>query len=157
MLQEARGIYKARKLGVATPVLYHVDLTTSKIFMERIEGDTLKHLLHSKSLAEDGTLSFVRSASLNRGFSLQHVLHNWERRTCFGVRAAEVCIYCAELTALLKKLGEVIARMHDGGLIHGDLTTSNLMLRSSTDRTLVRTCFRLPMVELTVSGCLWWI
>lgn len=93
--QEARGIFKARKLGVLTPVLYHVDLSTSKVFMERIEGQTLKHLLHSKSLAED------------------------------------------ELAALLRKLGEVIARMHDGGLIHGDLTTSNLMLRSSSDRALV--------------------
>lgn len=93
--QEARGIYKARKLGIVTPVLFHVDLVASKIYMERIEGDTLKRLLHSKTLAQD------------------------------------------DLAAILQKLGEVIAVMHDGGLIHGDLTTSNLMLRNSNNRQLV--------------------
>lgn len=85
-LQEARGIFKARKLGVVTPVLYHVDLAAGKIFMERIEGDTLKHLLHSKSLGEDGALSFSQAAHLNRGSGLRHARHYWDTHTSFVVK-----------------------------------------------------------------------
>lgn len=33
-------------------------------------------------------------------------------------------------------MGRTIARLHDGGLVHGDLTTSNMMLRDA-DQQLV--------------------
>jgi TP53 regulating kinase and related kinases len=29
----------------------------------------------------------------------------------------------------MKQIGEAIAKLHDGGLVHGDLTTSNMLLR----------------------------
>jgi N6-L-threonylcarbamoyladenine synthase/protein kinase Bud32 len=32
-------------------------------------------------------------------------------------------------TNICRKLGENIARLHEGGIIHGDLTTSNLILK----------------------------
>lgn len=38
---------------------------------------------------------------------------------------------------MLKEVGRAVAGIHDGGLVHGDLTTSNLLLRSS-DKALVR-------------------
>jgi TP53 regulating kinase and related kinases len=31
----------------------------------------------------------------------------------------------------MKQIGAALGKMHDGGLIHGDLTTSNIFLRSS--------------------------
>lgn len=33
--------------------------------------------------------------------------------------------------ALLHSMGRAIAKLHDGGLIHGDLTTSNMLVRES--------------------------
>ena len=42
----------------------------------------------------------------------------------------------AELDELLLAVGRTIAKLHDGGLVHGDLTTSNMMLRTA-DRQLV--------------------
>ena len=42
----------------------------------------------------------------------------------------------AGLHALLRDIGRLVALLHDGGLIHGDLTTSNMLLRSP-DNTLV--------------------
>ena len=44
----------------------------------------------------------------------------------------------AGLHALLREFGRVVALLHDGGLIHGDLTTSNMLLRSP-DNNLVTT------------------
>ena len=43
----------------------------------------------------------------------------------------------SELDALLAGAGRAIAALHDGGLVHGDLTTSN-MLRRAADQQLVR-------------------
>ena len=40
---------------------------------------------------------------------------------------------------MLTQIGEALAILHDGGLVHGDLTTSNLMVRSR-DTALVRAC-----------------
>lgn len=31
------------------------------------------------------------------------------------------------------QIGDAIAKLHDGGIIHGDLTTSNMLLRSGTN------------------------
>jgi TP53 regulating kinase-like protein len=51
-LQEVRSILRARKLGVPTPVLYYVEHETNCIYMEKVEGVSLKALLQSKQLDE---------------------------------------------------------------------------------------------------------
>ena len=33
------------------------------------------------------------------------------------------------INSILEEMAAGIAKMHDGGLIHGDLTTSNMMLK----------------------------
>lgn len=43
----------------------------------------------------------------------------------------------ADLEALLVAIGRTVAKLHDGGLVHGDLTTSNMMRRQA-DQDLVR-------------------
>ena len=43
----------------------------------------------------------------------------------------------AGLHTLLRAIGRLVALLHDGGLIHGDLTTSNMLLRAP-DNELVR-------------------
>lgn len=45
----------------------------------------------------------------------------------------------AELNKVLEQLGKVIAKLHDGGVVHGDLTTSNLIIRT-LDGALVCCC-----------------
>jgi tRNA A-37 threonylcarbamoyl transferase component Bud32 len=37
----------------------------------------------------------------------------------------------AEMAELMGRIGEAVATLHDGGLIHGDLTTSNMLVRDS--------------------------
>lgn len=34
------------------------------------------------------------------------------------------------------QIGQAIGKLHDGGLIHGDLTTSNLLIRAATNQVV---------------------
>ena len=43
--QEARSLLKARKLGVAAPVLYHVDAAAACLYMEFVPGASVKDRL----------------------------------------------------------------------------------------------------------------
>ncbi|GAB0197283.1 EKC/KEOPS complex subunit TP53RK [Grus japonensis] len=40
----------------------------------------------------------------------------------------------SNLLTLAEKMGELLARMHDEDLIHGDLTTSNILMRPPTEK-----------------------
>ena len=47
LLQEARALLKARKLGVAVPTLFFVDTQSSSLYMEFVPGPSAKQLLFS--------------------------------------------------------------------------------------------------------------
>ncbi len=38
------------------------------------------------------------------------------------------------------KVGRAVARLHDGGMVHGDLTTSNMILREADGALVRRAC-----------------
>ncbi|KAJ7332004.1 hypothetical protein JRQ81_014184 [Phrynocephalus forsythii] len=40
----------------------------------------------------------------------------------------------SHLTVLMEKIGEMLAQMHDEDLVHGDLTTSNILLRPPVEK-----------------------
>eukprot|EP01028_Stygiella_incarcerata_P002537 TRINITY_DN14742_c0_g1_i1.p1 TRINITY_DN14742_c0_g1~~TRINITY_DN14742_c0_g1_i1.p1 ORF type:complete len:224 (-),score=43.11 TRINITY_DN14742_c0_g1_i1:91-762(-) len=86
---EARMIMKCRKLGLDVPTVYFVDLKEMSLFLERVEGMSVKDFLLSSKDEEEGK-------------------------------------------ALCAQIGKCLAIMHDGDIIHGDLTTSNMIIRAST-------------------------
>jgi len=45
LLQEARALLKARRLGVVTPVVYHVDTAASCLYLEFVPGKAVKQHL----------------------------------------------------------------------------------------------------------------
>lgn len=85
--QESRGLIRSRKLGVLAPVLYFVDYATNSLYLEKIEGKTIKKVLSEGDL-------------------------NSEQRK-----------------EIFEKIGKAVATLHDGNLNHGDLTTSNMILK----------------------------
>ncbi|KAL3150614.1 hypothetical protein ABBQ32_000420 [Trebouxia sp. C0010 RCD-2024] len=87
--QEVRSMLRARKTGVLTPCIFFVENDAATIFMERIDGQSVRDVLLSGNLTP------------------------------------------ADIDALLQKIGHLLATLHDGGLIHGDLTTSNMLVRKS--------------------------
>lgn len=85
--QEARGLIRSRKLGVLTPVLYYVDYNSNSLFLEKIEGRSVKEML------SDGAVGLEQREDL------------------------------------FQRIGTAVATLHDGDLNHGDLTTSNMLVR----------------------------
>jgi len=49
--QEARCLLKARKTGVLCPAIYYVDVHAKRLFMEDLEGQTVKEILHKNPQA----------------------------------------------------------------------------------------------------------
>ena len=94
LTSEARAIMRARKLGVPTPTIYHVDTQQSAIYMERVHGRPLKELIREGMTEED-------------------------------------------MRRIGEDVGRHVAAMHDGGLIHGDLTTSNILVREDDGRVVI--------------------
>lgn len=74
------------------------------------------------------------------GQTINDYLTNWKK---------EKCDNNAELTKLLMDIGAIIGKMHSLGVFHGDLTTSNILIKE--DNTLVLIDFGLshfnPSIE----------
>lgn len=85
--KEAKLLTEARKCGVPTPKLLHVDEKSYKLVMERIDGPRLKELLNQVGVEE----------------------------------AHKLC----------ERVGELVAKLHEHGIVHGDLTTSNMILKNN--------------------------
>jgi len=49
-----------------------------------------------------------------------------------------MCIFAdGKIEELAGQIGRAIAKLHDGGLIHGDLTTSNMIVCAKTGRLVL--------------------
>ncbi|CAI5472656.1 unnamed protein product [Closterium sp. Yama58-4] len=126
---EARNMVKAAKLGVAVPVLYGVEEGERCILIQRVAGCSVKDLFlslaHHSPTAAAATAATNTSAdppvSTGTGTGTVAVTGTSEDRAeskGLHPRVAEVAAW----------MGEAIAKLHDGGMVHGDLTTSNMLL-----------------------------
>lgn len=98
VVQEARCMTKARRLGVLTPILYAVDTVLYTLTFEYIDGPSVKDVLLD-----------------------------------FGLNGVDE----ERMTHIAVQIGVAIAKLHDGGLVHGDLTTSNMLIQNGSNQ-LVR-------------------
>ena len=92
-LQEARCLARCRQAGVDAPAVFFVDLEASRIYMEQIDGPSVRDYLVATASA---------AATSREG--------------------------CSRV-AIFEWMARALARLHDAGVTHGDLTTSNMMLR----------------------------
>lgn len=83
--KEVKLLTEARKCGVQTPKILHVDESNYKIIMENIAGIRVKEFLNS---ADERTIEKISF-----------------------------------------EIGKIIGKLHSAGIIHGDLTTSNMILK----------------------------
>lgn len=85
--KEVKLLTEARKVGVWTPKIFHVDESNSKITMEFVDGTRIKELLYT---ADKKTVE-------------------------------KLCL----------EIGSQIGKLHAIGIVHGDLTTSNMILKDN--------------------------
>ena len=97
---EAKFMYKLTKLGISCPALISCDLTNGIIWMENL-GIELPN----------GNVSSVKNW-------LWYLEKEGDEAACINDKVKEVCY----------KVGQLIGRLHLADMIHGDLTTSNLIL-----------------------------
>jgi N6-L-threonylcarbamoyladenine synthase/protein kinase Bud32 len=90
--REAQIMHDAKQAGVATPLIYMVDVGRTTIVMEYVAGPRVKEILAQLPAGE-------------------------RRRIC-------------------ERVGRLIARLHRRNIVHGDLTTSN-MIRADPERIVV--------------------
>jgi len=83
--RESNLLSEARRVGVATPIVFEIDKEGHKIIMEYINGKRIKELLNSSDRKKI-------------------------QKVCF-------------------EIGKSIGKLHSAGIIHGDITTSNMILR----------------------------
>ncbi|KAK0213739.1 kinase-like domain-containing protein [Armillaria fumosa] len=99
---EARAILKCLRSGVSVPGIRMVDAAEGILGIEWIDGHSVRKLLPG-GVEEDEEEGPANSDSLEE----------------YGVSADEI----------MQLIGTEIAKMHIADIIHGDLTTSNMMLR----------------------------
>ncbi|KAF3990039.1 hypothetical protein FT663_02318 [Candidozyma haemuli var. vulneris] len=100
---EAKFMAKLAKIGVAAPSLISLDAPNGVIWMEHV-GIELPN----------GDVSSIKNY-------LWYLEKAGDRNTCLS----------DEVESVLKTTGAAIAKLHINDMIHGDLTTSNLILQGS--------------------------
>lgn len=126
ILAEARILHKCRREGVPVPALYAVD----------VEEDGADGRTNGGSLLTEWIEGGPVRARLNSWLATIPV--NTE------AEADLETLKSAGLLGLLQRMGAAVGSLHKVGIVHGDLTTSNLMLRpantsETTDASEART------------------
>ncbi|KAH9052672.1 kinase-like domain-containing protein [Lactarius vividus] len=106
---EARALVRCLRCGVSVPGLRFVDAASGALGIEWIDGRSLRSLLGSGDEGEETYREEDEVASA-------------EDEDLFAE-------YEVPKDALMAMVGTEIAKMHLADIIHGDLTTSNMMLR----------------------------
>lgn len=110
ILAEARILAKARREGVPVPAVYCVDEAAGWMMIEWVMDQPVRARVNAwlgdKTEAE--------------------VLHAGDGGGDKGN---------SELVALMRRVGAAVGALHAAGIVHGDLTTSNMMLRPAQSAT----------------------
>lgn len=104
ILAEARILAKCRREAVPVPAVYCVDEAAGWLMMEWVDGCPVR-------VGVNAWLGDKTAEEVNRAADGEEGRGN------------------AELVSLMRRVGAAVGRLHAAGLVHGDLTTSNMMLR----------------------------
>ncbi|KAI8957870.1 kinase-like protein [Daldinia sp. FL1419] len=110
ILAEARVLARCRRAGVPVPAVYAVDESAGWLAMEWIGGPPARAAINGWLRRRKE----VENARGNEGDAVPVTGEKEEDR---------------EMVALMRRIGSAVGRMHGVGVVHGDLTTSNMMLR----------------------------
>ncbi|KAL0947969.1 hypothetical protein HGRIS_010595 [Hohenbuehelia grisea] len=110
---EARALLKCLRAGVNVPGVRMVDSAEGVLCIEWIDGQSVRKLLPGGEEEEE-----LDDATDLTGESSQN--------------AAVSSLRGYDVDELMSLIGREIGKMHQADIVHGDLTTSNMMLHSSS-------------------------
>ncbi|KAG1893633.1 kinase-like domain-containing protein [Suillus fuscotomentosus] len=114
---EARALMRCMRSGVTVPGIRMVDVNEGVLGIEWIDGKSVRQLLPGGAELED-------ISELEEADEMDEIHENGT--------ADPIADYGVSRDALMDMIGVEIAKMHLADIIHGDLTTSNMMLRKQT-------------------------
>jgi len=132
---ESRSIVKVRRWGLDTPAIYYVDEIKNRIFMEKVEGPTVKEILYSLKLGDGeektDSLSVADTNMIDSTSSSSSLPppSSSPPPPPPSSLSRRVLRDRAIANALGSAIGISISLIHEAMVIHGDLTTSNMMIR----------------------------
>lgn len=106
ILAEARVLVRCRRDGVPVPAVYAIDETAGWLMMEWVEGVPVR-------MGINAWLGERVKAGEDR--KLEEEKEEDQK----------------PLVDIMRRIGAAVGKLHSTGIVHGDLTTSNMMLRSS--------------------------
>lgn len=107
ILAEARILAKARREGVPVPAVYCVDEAAGWMMIEWVMGQPVRARVNAW-LGDKAEAEVLRARA---GDGDEGDKGN------------------SDLVALMRRVGAAVGALHAAGIVHGDLTTSNMMLR----------------------------
>jgi TP53 regulating kinase and related kinases len=128
---EARLLDKCKTKGIDVPNVLRVESIASAalIYLEYLEGKTVRDVLDDDVLPQLGQQPDEGCSGAARD------------ATSLDAASATITL----LHQLAQEIGSTVAKLHAAGMVHGDLTTSNMMLKqqqtttTDTDSLLSRT------------------
>lgn len=117
---EARALMRCLRNGVSVPGIRMMDPTDGILGVELIEGPSVRTVLGggADGEIEEGDEGEEESAAADSA-----VGNEWDDYLSKNQLTEET---------IMKLIGQELAKMHAVDIIHGDLTTSNMMLRKSS-------------------------
>jgi len=119
---EARALLKCQRSGVSVPGIRMVDASEGVLGIEWIEGKSVRVLLGGGDEDDIVEESNEPEETEDEDIDSPESTNTEDQLQEFGVTQSE----------LMELIGAEIAKMHLVDVIHGDLTTSNMMLRRKT-------------------------
>ncbi|KAL6158228.1 serine/threonine-protein kinase bud32 [Exserohilum turcicum] len=120
LLAEARGLVRVRRDGVNVPRVLGADWDAGWIVMEFVEGRTVRRVLDewvaSGTSTGTGAGNGEGAGETRKGKQEEDEEEEEEEEE--------------DILNLMRRVGAQIGKLHALGVCHGDLTTSNIMLRS---------------------------
>ena len=123
LLFEARALSRCTRAGVTVPKVLWVDENSGVLGMERIDGWSIREVLgggaEGESQEEDEEERDGSEPVSEDTEQLEEESEGTAALRKVGVGKEE----------LMSSIGSALARLHSTNIIHGDLTTSNMMVR----------------------------
>ncbi|EQB45270.1 hypothetical protein CGLO_15876 [Colletotrichum gloeosporioides Cg-14] len=128
ILAEARVLAKCRREGCPVPALYALDEAAGWIMLEWIPGAPVRVRINEwlDSVVPNQGLAGVPEEETD-----DKVTADTQATTTPEENAAAAAPRRdpTEIKNLMRRMGAAVGKMHKIGIVHGDLTTSNMMLR----------------------------